>query len=68
MVLVLLVLLYVVFGFECSILLGCYVTLPATLLTFDALFVALIVLLAGLMLVTAGAVQRSRAQLPKHIV
>ena len=67
-VLVALVLLYVIFGFECGALLGCFVSLPAILLGFDAVFLALILLLGGIMLMAAGAVQRARSRLPAHIV
>jgi len=67
-VLVALVLLYVIFGFECDALLGCFVSLPAILLGFDAVFLALILLLGGIMLMAAGAVQRARSRLPAHIV
>lgn len=65
---VVLVLLYVVFGLDCSALLGCYVTLPAVLLGFDAIFLALILLLVGVMLIAAGTVRRMRASLPRYIV
>ena len=67
-VLVVLTVTYIVFGLECAILLGCYVSLPAILLGLQAIFLSLVVLLAGLMLVGAGAVQRARARLPKYIV
>jgi hypothetical protein len=67
-VLVALVLLYVVFGLECVALLGCYVTMPSILLGFDATFLALIVLVLGIMLIAAGAVRRARARLPAYIV
>ena len=67
-VLVALVLLYVVFGLECSVLLGCYVTLPSFFLGFDAIFLSLIVLVLGIMLIVAGAVRRARARLPAYIV
>ena len=67
-VLIALVLLYVIFGLECGLILGCVVTLPAVLVTFDAIFLALIILLAGVMLIAAGAIRRARARLPAYIV
>lgn len=67
-VLVCLTVLYIIFGLECALLVGCYVTLPSFLLGLQAVFIALVVLLAGLMLIAAGAVQRARARLPKYIV
>lgn len=67
-VLVVLTVFYILFGLECALFLGCYVTLPAFLLGLQAIFLSLVVLLAGLMLVGAGAVQRARSRLPKHIV
>jgi hypothetical protein len=67
-VLVAFILLYAVFGLECSALLGCYVTLPAILLGFDAVFLALVVLVLGIMLITAGAIRRARSRLPAYIV
>lgn len=66
-VLVALILLYVVFGPECSGLLGCYVALPGLLLGFDAVFLSLVVLLLGIMLLAAGAVRRARSRLPQYI-
>jgi len=67
-VLVALVLLYVIFGLECAGLLGCFVPLPAVLLGFDAVFLALVILLGGIMLVAAGTVRRARSRLPAYIV
>jgi NADH:ubiquinone oxidoreductase subunit 3 (subunit A) len=66
--LVALILLYVVFDLECRLLLGCFVSLPVILVGFDAIFVALVVLLLGVMLIGAGAVRRARARLPSYIV
>lgn len=67
-VIIALVLLYVVFGLECASLLGCFVSLPGILLGFDAIFLSLVILLGGIMLLAAGAIQRARARLPKYIV
>ncbi|MFZ0830486.1 MAG: hypothetical protein WCB18_03445 [Thermoplasmata archaeon] len=67
-VLIAFVLLYAVFGFECGALLGCFVSLPSVLLGFDAVFLALILLLGGIMLMAAGAVRRARSRLPAYIV
>lgn len=66
--LVALVLMYVVFDLECSALLGCFVAFPAFLVSFDAIFLSLIVLLLGIMFLVAGAVRRARSRLPSHIV
>lgn len=63
-----LVLLYVAFGLDCGVLLGCVVTLPGVFFTFDAILLALIVLLVGVMLIGAGAIRRARSRLPAYIV
>ncbi len=67
-VLVVLVLIYVAFDLECALLLGCYVSLPALLVGFDAIFLSLVILLLGIMLIAAGAVRRARYNLPSPIV
>ncbi len=67
-VLIVLILLYIVFDLECSVLLGCYVAFPAVFVGFDATFLSLIVLLLGVMLLAAGAIRRARSRLPTHIV
>jgi hypothetical protein len=66
--LVVLILLYVVFDLECGLLLGCFLPLPVILVGFDAIFVALVVLMLGIMLMGAGAMRRARARLPSYIV
>ncbi|MGC2289090.1 MAG: hypothetical protein WA688_04460 [Thermoplasmata archaeon] len=63
-----LVLLYLVFDLECALLLGCFVAFPVLLVGFDAIFLALVILLLGVMLIAAGAVRRARSQLPAYIV
>ncbi|MCI4348217.1 MAG: hypothetical protein L3J97_06340 [Thermoplasmata archaeon] len=67
-VLMALILVYVAFGLECNVLLGCIVTLPGIFTTFDAILLALIVLLVGVMLIGAGAIRRARSRLPAYIV
>jgi hypothetical protein len=67
-VLVMLVLLYVVFDLECSLLVGCFFAFPTFLVGFDAVFLSLVVLLLGIMLIAAGAVRRARSRLPSYIV
>lgn len=67
-VLVVLVLLYVVFDLECGLLLGCFLSFPALLVSFDGVFLALVVLLLGIMLLAAGAIRRARSRLPSYIV
>lgn len=67
-VLVVLVLLYIAFDLECSLLLGCPVAFPAVLGGFDAVFLSLVILLVGVMLIAAGAVRRARSRLPSYIV
>lgn len=66
--LVTLILLYVVFDLECAILLGCWIVFPVVLGGFDAVFVALVVLVLGVMLIAAGAIRRARSRLPSYIV
>jgi len=63
-----LILLYVAFVLECSLLLGCFVPLPGVVTGFDAVFLALVLLLVGIMLIAAGAIRRARSRLPAHIV
>ena len=67
-ILVVLVLIYVVFDLDCAVLLGCYFSLPAVLVGFDAIFLSLVILLLGIMLIAAGAVRRARSNLPSPIV
>jgi hypothetical protein len=67
-ILLALILLYIVFDLECSLLLGCYLPFPAVLTGFDAIFLSLVVLLLGIMLIAAGAVRRARSRLPSYIV
>jgi hypothetical protein len=67
-VLLALILLYIVFDLECSLLLGCFIPFPAMLTGFDAIFLSLVVLLLGIMLIAAGAIRRARSRLPSYIV
>ncbi len=67
-ILVVLVLLYVVFDLECALLLGCFVPLPAALVSFDFVFLSLVVLILGIMLLAVGAIRRARSHLPSRIV
>jgi hypothetical protein len=67
-ILIVLILLYVVFDLECRLLLGCFLSLPALLVGFDAIFLSLVVLILGLMLLAAGSIRRARSRLPSPIV
>jgi hypothetical protein len=67
-ILLVMILLYLVFDLECTLLLGCFFQFPSWLVTFDAVFLALLLLVIAIMLLAAGAVRRARASLPTHIV
>lgn len=64
----LVLLLYFVFDVECALLLGCFYTFPSWLGTFDAVFVALLLLVVAMMMIGVGALRRARSRLPPHIV
>jgi sulfite exporter TauE/SafE len=61
-------LLYLLFGLECGLWGVCFVALPVSFRSFDAIFLSLIVLVLGIMLVAMGGVRRARARLPSRIV
>jgi hypothetical protein len=60
--------LFVLLVSECSIVIGCLFQLPAFFYTLDVTFLALMLLLIGVMLVAAGGLLRARARLPTRIV